>query len=166
MTVNDAIKLNQFTIESYTFAAADNNSKLVATFNLKRIFSYHLTNTFLPTSSLLLISEVTLYFSDTKMEVAVGLSLTILLVVYTFYQSISDGVTKTAYLKMIDYWLLFCLLVPLLVFLIEVYWLLNENMKISASRPSNKKHWKRIVTISTLVFIVIYMRVGMARILS
>jgi hypothetical protein len=47
-----------------------------------------------------------------------------MLVIYTMYQSISQALVKTAYLKMIDYWLLFCLLMPFFIFMIEIYWLL------------------------------------------
>jgi len=52
-----------------------------------------------------------------------------MLVVYTFYQSISLTIPKTTYLKFVDYWLIFCLLVPFVIFLIETYWYLDENKK-------------------------------------
>jgi hypothetical protein len=52
-----------------------------------------------------------------------------MLVMYTMYQSISEALVKTAYLKMIDYWLLFCLLMPFVIFLIEIYWLLLKRAK-------------------------------------
>ena len=74
----------------------------------------------------MIISEITLSFDETKTELAMGLSLTILLVMYTMYQSISESLTKTAYLKMIDYWLLFCLLTPFAIFLIEIFWLTKQ----------------------------------------
>jgi len=84
----------------------------------------------MPTSTLLIIAEVTLLFDQSKMEVAIGLSLTVMLVMYTLYQSIMEAVTKTAYLKMLDYWLLFCLLMPFITFLIEIYWFLRKHNKI------------------------------------
>ncbi len=76
--------------------------------------------------TLLIISMVTLKFDESKTEMSVGLSLTIMLVMYTMYQSISDSLIKTAYLKMIDYWLLFCLLMPFVIFMIEIYWMLTS----------------------------------------
>jgi hypothetical protein len=44
---------------------------------------------------------------------------------------------KTAYLKLIDVWLLFCLTVPFVTFLVEAYWLFTENNKVAAldTRP-------------------------------
>jgi hypothetical protein len=53
-----------------------------------------------------------------------------MLVMYTMYQSISQALVKTAYLKMIDYWLLFCLLMPFVIFMIEIYWLLERTQKL------------------------------------
>ena len=34
---------------------------------------------------------------------------------------------QTAYLKLIDWWLLFCLFAPFAVFLLEIYWELNRS---------------------------------------
>ena len=75
----------------------------------------------------------------------IGLSLTIMLVMYTMYQSISESVTKTAYLKMIDYWLFFCLLMPFFIFMIEIYWTLQKKDKQTKQWISNdkKKVWKQ-----------------------
>jgi hypothetical protein len=56
---------------------------------------------------------------------------------YTMYQSISQALVKTAYLKMIDYWLLFCLLMPVVIFMIEIYWLLERTQNLE--KPS--KGW-------------------------
>ena len=69
------------------------------------------------------------------MELAVGFTLTIMLVMYTLYQSISESLTKTAYLKMIDYWLLFCLLLPLTIFVLEIFMILQKAQKKSAIHP-------------------------------
>jgi hypothetical protein len=49
------------------------------------------------------------------------------------YQSISQSLVKTAYLKMIDYWLLFCLLMPFVIFMIEIYWLLARTQNLGQS---------------------------------
>jgi len=119
--------LTQFNLVNSVFYETENFTSIKAEFKFQRIISYHVTNTYIPTASLLVISEITLYFDQTQMELASGLSLTILLVMYTMYQSITQSLTKTAYLKMIDYWLIFCLLVPFFIFMIELYWLLKRN---------------------------------------
>ena len=49
-----------------------------------------------------------------------------MLVMYTLYQSIASALPQTAYLKMIDVWLLFGLMMPFVVFLFVVIWELKE----------------------------------------
>jgi hypothetical protein len=121
---------------------------------------------------LLIIAEVTLQFDQSKTELAVGLSLTIMLVMYTMYQSISDALVKTAYMKMIDYWLLFCLLMPFIIFMIEIYWLLLKRAK---SIKEITKGWITIANVNvfkrncvrfstyilSVLFVCIYALIGL-----
>ena len=64
-----------------------------------------------------------------------------MLVMYTIYQSIVEAMTETAYLKMLDYWLLFCLLTPFTIFMIEVFWILKK----SASEDSKNRWYRKIL---------------------
>jgi hypothetical protein len=151
--------------------ALKNQSEIDVAIKLKRIFSYHLTNTFIPTCTLLIIAEITLFFDEDKTEVAIGLSLTIMLVMYTMYQSISDSLIKTAYLKMIDYWLLFCLLMPFVIFMIEIYWLLMDKKKLNSTENgwvaekqeiiANRKIIRRLVFAITLLYMIAYTSVSL-----
>ena len=113
------------------------------------------------------MSEVTLFFQDDRQELAAGLTLTVMLVTYTMYQSISDSTAKTAYLKMLDYWLLFCLLVPFLTFMIEIYWFIkqskvkttqikNDKKGILKSKILTKSFVRWLVPIITVTFMVSY----------
>jgi len=158
--------LSQFTVLSHKMLTKDNGTKIEVAFTLRRIINYHLVNTYLPTLGLFMIAIVTLQFDETKLELALGLTLTVMLVIYTMYQSISGTVTKTAYLKWLDYWLFFCLLMPFLIFMIEVHLLLKKEMMIDANeravatyRKTTRRHHKffRYVTYaSTLIFILTY----------
>jgi len=165
--------LKQFNVINVTIESSDDKSSLKLNIKLQRIFYYHLTNTFMPTFTLLIITEVTLHFDESKTELAIGLSLTIMLVMYTMYQSISESLVKTAYLKMIDYWLLFCLLMPFLIFMIEIHWLLqmtqshNTSMNCWISNNENEKKRERkiikyVVHGLTFIFIIIYMTIAFA----
>ena len=91
---------------------------------------------------MLVIAEITLFFDDSSLEVAIGLSLTIMLVMYTMYDSISKTSPMTAYLKMIDLWLLFCLLIPFAIFMIEIIWFLKHK-KLMASRENSRLRKKK-----------------------
>ena len=113
-----------------------------------------------------MLVEVTLFYDENQAEFGIGLTLTIMLVMYTMYQSINDSVSKTAYLKLIDYWLIFCLLVPFIIFLIETKWLLvktrigpdsGRHLKgDDVTRLKRKKMIRIFVPALTLAFIVFY----------
>jgi hypothetical protein len=128
---------------------------------------YHITNTYLPTLTLLIIAELTLFFNESHLQVALGFSLTIMLVMYTMYQGVSQSLPKTAFLMFIDYWLIFCLIVPFVVFLVEIAWEFDHTKKLErASKILSRKQKKiripyqglvqLIVLGATLVFIFIY----------
>jgi len=144
----------------------DNETKIEVSFKLRRIINYHLVNTYVPTLGLFMIAIVTLQFDETKLELALGLTLTVMLVIYTMFQSISGAVTKTAYLKWLDYWLFFCLLMPFLIFMIEVFWLLQKKRIIDVKEAASTGYGKtgrrhrnicrRVTNASTLVFILAY----------
>jgi len=85
---------------------------------------------------------------------------------YTLYQSITAGLATTAYLKMIDYWLIFCLLIPLVIFFIEIAWILQKKKETEETKVwafSEKIPWltKRkmqqlVIPILTILFIFFY----------
>jgi hypothetical protein len=165
--------LKQFKVVNVSIESSTDMSRLKVNIKLQRIFYYHLTNTYMPTLTLLIITEVTLHFDETKTELAIGLSLTIMLVMYTMYQSISESSIKTAYLKMIDYWLLFCLLMPFFIFMIEIHWLRHTNQNPNTSkkcwigknenlRKKNRKIIKCLVHGITIIFIIIYVAIAIA----
>ena len=89
----------------------------------------------------MIVSEVTLLFHEDHLMASASLTLTVMLVMYTMYQSIRGDMTETAYLKMLDYWLLFCLLTPFIIFMIEVFWILKK----SASEDSKNRWYRKIL---------------------
>ena len=131
------LPLLQFVVSNSTFTAKNNGTMAEVTFTFQRKIMYHLANTYLPTISLLVIVESTLFLDDSRLEIAVNLSLTTLLVVYTLFQSISLTIPKTAYLKFVDYWLIFCLLAPFFIFLIQNVWYLDHSRKKKLLKESN-----------------------------
>ena len=57
---------------------------------------------------------------DTNQEATVVMNLTVMLVLVTMFISVSEGLPKTSYIKMIDVWLVFVLIVPFLEVLVIV----------------------------------------------
>ena len=99
-----------------------NGTQIVVRVTLKRRPFYHLATTFLPTLCIAIMSLVTLFIDESHFEATIMVALTDMLVMYTLYQSINTELPNTAYLKLIDFWLLFCLLLPFIIFVVEVSW--------------------------------------------
>jgi hypothetical protein len=82
------------------------------------------------------------------------------------YQSITAALATTAYLKMIDYWLIFCLLIPLVIFFLEIAWFLQRKKDVEETKVwafSEKLPWltKRkmqqlAIPVVTVLFIFFY----------
>jgi hypothetical protein len=163
---NGSKTLSQFIVTNNKFSQSYDGSILSVDIKLSRRISYHLTNTYLPTMTLLIIAEVTLMFDESKTELSVGLSLTIMLVMYTMYQSINDSVMKTAYLKMIDYWIIYCLLMPFIIFMIEVFWLMTntqdhkklskEFIKANQGKDDSRNVIKFLTYSFSFLFMIVY----------
>ena len=95
---------------------------------LKRITSYHVLSTFGPTLTLLIIAIVTLFIEESHFEATIMLAITSMLVMYTLFQSVSASLPQTAYLKMIDVWLIFGLVLPFFIFLVLILIeMMNDN---------------------------------------
>ena len=85
-----------------------------------RKLSYHIVNIYLPTLCLVFIAVMTLFIDLSHFEVTIMVALTSMLVTYTMYQSISEYLPHTSYLKMIDIWLIGGLLFPFFIITILV----------------------------------------------
>ena len=59
----------------------------------------------------------TLFIDESHFEATIMVALTSMLVMYTLNQSVGESLPKTSYMKMVDKWLMFSLLMPFLVFL-------------------------------------------------
>ena len=67
--------------------------------------------------------------------------MTIMLVMYTMYQGVSQSLPKTADMKFIDWWLLFCVIMPFLVFMIEIMWEHSRIRRKSKPVKKSRKCW-------------------------
>lgn len=176
---NGKLTLSQFQVVDFCISGLTTKSLIIIEVRLQRLFSYHLTNTFMPTLSLLALSELTLFFDDSNANLAMGFSLTILLVVYTMYQSISTSSPKTEYLKVIDIWIIFCLIIPLAIFMIEVVWKFRDSKTSRVDKKGrkigfcpcgssflSKKRLPKLIIAATILFIVGYLIMVLCSILK
>ena len=102
--------LIMFAITDVSLANAGQQVKMVIV--LKRKIQKELLTTFLPTLLLLFMTYATSYFKSFYFEASVTVNLTIMLVMTTIFTSKIEELPPTSDTKMIDLWLIYCLLVP------------------------------------------------------
>ena len=79
---------------------------------LKRKIMSEMMTTYFPSILLMLITFATTFFKPFFFEAALTVNLTNMLVMTTIFISVMEKLPTTSYSKMIDYWLIFCQLVP------------------------------------------------------
>ena len=87
--------------------------------SLKRKIQTELLTTYLPTLLLLITTYATTFFQAIYFEASLTVNLTIMLVMTTIFTSKIEELPPTSDTKMIDIWLIFCLLVPFAFTLIQ-----------------------------------------------
>ena len=87
--------------------------------SLKRKVQTEMLTTYLPTLLLLVITYATTYFKPAYFEASLTVNLTIMLVMTTIFTSKIEELPPTSDTKMIDIWLIFCLLVPFAFTLVQ-----------------------------------------------
>ena len=86
----------------------------------RRLLSIILT-VFAPTVILNLVGHASNYFREFFFEAVISVNVTAMLVLTTMFINISNNLPKTAYIKMIDVWLLFNLIKPFNDILVTTY---------------------------------------------
>ena len=100
--------------------------QLVIKITLGRQLLGTVLNIFIPTIVLNIISYTTNFYKDDFFETVVAINLTTMLVIVTLFVSVSENLPATSYMKMMDIWLLFNLLVPFILIIIHTY---MENLR-------------------------------------
>ena len=106
--------LTMFTVTNLTLTKKDTGNMVYMALKLKRKVATELLTTYLPTVLLLLITFVTIFFDKDLFADAIAVNLTIMLVMTTIFTSKIEELPPTSDMKMIDIWLIFCLVVPFL----------------------------------------------------
>ena len=128
-------KLNQFRITKTEIHSSKNHSLVQCKIFLLRIPWYHVATTYMPIVLVLFLALITLWIDQSHFDAIIMVSLTCMLVMYTLFQSIAANMPTTAYLKLLDYFVIFAMIMPFVVFCILTTWeLLDEyDKKISPS---------------------------------
>ena len=96
---------------------------------LKRNPAFHVVSTYLPTLTLIIMALATLFIDEGHVEATIMVAMTSMLVMFTLHQNVQSKVPYTAYLKFVDYWLIYGTLLPFIVFAILVSWELGSGDK-------------------------------------
>ena len=115
MTMNEEKDLTLFNIESWGLEFTDTTREeegVCLRLNLKRKVTNELLTTFLPSFLLMIITFATTFFKPFFFEAALGVNLTTMLMMTTISIGKMQTLPTTAYIRMIDVWLVFCQLVP------------------------------------------------------
>ena len=120
--VIDNLNLTQY--DSLENVGYDNRSLLKTEMKVEvilcRKISYHVVNIYIPTLCLILIAGLTLFIDYSHFEATIMVALTTMLVTYTLYQSISQYLPQTSYMKMVDIWLFGGLFFPFIIITILI----------------------------------------------
>ena len=81
--------------------------------------------TYLPTIVMNLINQATNY-SKNNYDLVMTVNITCMMVLASIYISVSSSLPITAAMKVIDYWLLFNLVYPAMVIIVNIFLQVNE----------------------------------------
>jgi len=118
VTYSGPLEMMQYNVVSWDIKEVDKGLEVEVT--LQRRFNHHLATTFIPTFCLMIVCQSTLYFNAEHFKTTSGVAVTTMLVMYTLYQAVSHKLPPTSYIKMIDVWLIFGLILPFCVFFLLV----------------------------------------------
>ena len=104
--------LTMFTVTNLALTKNETVNMVYMTLELKRKVVTELLTTYLPTILLLLITFTTTFFDNDLFGDVIAVNLTIMLVMTTIFTSKIEELPPTSDMKMIDIWLIFCLVVP------------------------------------------------------
>ena len=106
--------LTMFTISNLTLTKEENRNMVYMAIKLKRKVVTELVTTYFPTILLLLITFTTIFFDKDLFGDAIAVNLTIMLVMTTIFTSKIEELPPTSDMKMLDIWLICCLVIPFL----------------------------------------------------
>ena len=119
-------ELNQFLITKTKIYSSKNDSLVQCKIFLRRMVWNHIATTYMPILLVLFICLITLWIDQSHFDAIIMVSLTCMLVMYTLFQSIAANMPTTAYLKLLDYYLIFAMIMPFAVFSILITWELMD----------------------------------------
>ena len=106
----------------------------------------------------------TLFIDEGHVEATIMVAMTSMLVMFTLHQNVQSKVPYTAYLKFVDYWLIYGTLLPFIVFATLVFWELGSGDKkvqdqvheLGKGSKVKRNHFKTIPKIALPIVTIIF----------
>ena len=137
MNYSGPLELTQYFIKKKVFLERTDDEGMeilfVDIYLGRRLLSIILT-VFAPTVILNLVGHSSNYFKEFFFEAVISVNVTAMLVLTTMFINVSNNLPKTAYIKMIDIWLLFNLIKPFNDILVTTY---MDYLKVDDEREIN-----------------------------
>ena len=111
MWMEEKLDMTLFVIQEWHLSSIDNGG-VTMTIILKRKIMNEMMTTYLPSVLLILITYATTFFKPYFFEAALSVNLTTMLVMTTIFMTVMQMLPATAYVKMIDIFLIFGQLYP------------------------------------------------------
>ena len=121
----------------------ESTSGMMFQIELQRDISHQIYMTYVPTLFILIMTLTLLFITEEHFGATTAVSMTCMLVLYTLYQSIAANMPITVYMKLLDYWLIFNLVMPFLVFLTLVSWELMRDKPNQVMNLDEDESWQR-----------------------
>ncbi|TRY72284.1 hypothetical protein TCAL_08599 [Tigriopus californicus] len=101
-------QVGEMNLDVPTVASGNFSTAVVEIMFVRRVF-YHLLNIFLQSLLLIITGYMSLFFHVNNFSDRVMVALTVMLVMASLQSAIQDSLPRTAYIKFIDWWILFSL---------------------------------------------------------
>ena len=119
----------------------DNKTGLEIEIQFSRQISHIILVTYFPTILMNIINQVTNYFvGDEFFGDVVAVNITCMMVLSSIYVAVSGSLPATSSVKYVEIWLLFSLIYPFLVVLINTFIHVERNKATTGSTPINGIH--------------------------
>jgi len=138
-TYSGPTDLTQFTVKSIAMMSGKQAGNVVVNIVIQRRLLSIVLTTFVPTIILNIIGHMSNYFKEFFFEGLMSLNVTVMLVLTTLFISVSASLPPTAYIKMIDVWLIFNLLKPFIDIIVQTY---IESLREADGKEEDEKKEK------------------------
>ena len=145
---------NQFNIGRFTVSQENQGARVKAKFMLKRNPSFLIMNAYLPSFFTMVMTIASLFLDDhMHFSTTIMLVLTSQLCLYFLFQNSLEGLPRTAYMKLIDYWNMFAMTVSLTNFFTLFLW---EILQFKGIHSRLKITTRIVIPLITLLGVISY----------